>query len=63
MDVKKAIEVRRKDPEKLRELDPPLFEAIIAELLAGFGWEVRVLRPRPAMAATTSWASPRTRRA
>ena len=42
MDVKEAIEVCRKDPEQLRELDPPLFEAVIAELLAGFGWEVSV---------------------
>jgi hypothetical protein len=42
MDVKQAIEVCRKDPEQLRELDPPLFEAVIAELLAGFGWEVSV---------------------
>src|SRR6185437_9082054 len=42
MDVKEAIAVCRKDPGQLRELDPPLFEAVIAELLAGFGWEVSV---------------------
>jgi hypothetical protein len=42
MDVKEAIEVCRKNPEQLRELNPPLFEAVIAELLAGFGWEVSV---------------------
>jgi len=45
MDVKEAIEVCRKDPEQLRELDPPLFEAVIAELLAGFGWEVSLTPP------------------
>jgi hypothetical protein len=42
MDVKEALGACRKDPKQLRELDPPLFEAVIAELLAGFGWEVSV---------------------
>jgi hypothetical protein len=45
MDVKEAIEVCRNDPEQLRELGPPLFEAVIAELLAGFGWEVSLTPP------------------
>jgi hypothetical protein len=42
MDIKQAIEVCRRNPEQLRELDPPLFEAVVAELLAGIGWEVSV---------------------
>jgi hypothetical protein len=32
-------------PARLRELDPFLFEEVIAELLAGFGWEVNVTPP------------------
>src|SRR5436190_20324303 len=42
MDVKDAITLCRADPKQLRELAPPLFEAVVAELLAGFGWEVSV---------------------
>jgi hypothetical protein len=45
MDVKQAVSVCRANPEQLRELDPPLFEAVVAELLAGFGWEVSVTPP------------------
>jgi hypothetical protein len=42
MDVQQAIEECRIVPERLRALDPQLFEAVVAELLAGFGWEVSV---------------------
>jgi hypothetical protein len=42
MEVKDAIAACRTDPQHLRDLDPPLFEAVVAELLAGFGWEVSV---------------------
>lgn len=42
MDAKDAIKLCASDPEQLRDLDPFLFEAVIAELLARFGWEVRV---------------------
>jgi hypothetical protein len=42
LDVTQAIELCREDPEQLRKLDPILFEAVIAELLAGFGWDVSV---------------------
>ncbi|HWR15642.1 MAG TPA: restriction endonuclease [Terriglobales bacterium] len=45
MDVKQAISLCRASPEQLRELDPHLFEAVVAELLAGFGWEVSVTPP------------------
>lgn len=42
MYAKDAIESCAKDPEQLRTLDPFLFESVIAELLARFGWEVSV---------------------
>jgi len=45
MDAKEAISACTKNPEQLRELDPPLFEAVVAELLASFGWEVSVTPP------------------
>jgi hypothetical protein len=45
MDVKQAISVCARDPEQLRDLDPALFEAVVAELLAGFGWEVSITPP------------------
>jgi hypothetical protein len=45
MDVKRAIEACAKSPEQLRELDPSLFEAVVAELLAAYGWEVSVTPP------------------
>ena len=42
MDAKEAIKSCAEEPEKLRGLDPFLFELVVAELLAGFGWEVSV---------------------
>jgi len=42
MDVKETILACTSSPEKLRNLAPALFEAVIAELLASFGWEVSV---------------------
>lgn len=40
MDAKEAIALCADNPDKLRTIDPFLFESVIAELLAGFGWEV-----------------------
>ncbi len=45
MDVKEAIAACIANPETFQELDPALFEAIVAELLAGFGWEVSLTPP------------------
>lgn len=42
MDSREAISECVKTPELLRELPPVLFEQVIAELLASFGWEVSV---------------------
>ncbi|HMN96371.1 MAG TPA: restriction endonuclease, partial [Phycisphaerales bacterium] len=45
MDAKEAIASCATIPEQLRDLDPVLFEAVVAELLAGFGWKVSVTPP------------------
>lgn len=45
MNPKEAIALCATDPSKLHELDPFLFESVVAELLASFGWEVNVTRP------------------
>lgn len=44
-DIKQIIDDCREQPEKLRQLDPAVFEAVVAELLAGFGWEVSITPP------------------
>jgi hypothetical protein len=40
MNTTEAISACVANPDQLRSLEPSLFEAVIAELLAGFGWEV-----------------------
>ena len=40
MNAKEAISSCVANPDHLLELEPALFEAVIAELLASFGWEV-----------------------
>lgn len=42
MDAKEAIKSCSEEPKQLRCLEPFLFESVVAELLAGFGWEVNV---------------------
>lgn len=42
MDPKEAVTSCAQYPEQLRDLDPFLFESVVAELLAGFGWDVNV---------------------
>lgn len=42
MDAKEAILTLRRAPQNLRTSAPELFEHVVAELLASFGWQVNV---------------------
>lgn len=46
MDVKKAISTCTSNPKEIYRLEPHLFESVVAELLAGFGWEVSLTPPQ-----------------
>ena len=45
MDTIKIINRLKEDPNSIIKIEPALFEAVVAELLAGFGWQVSVTPP------------------
>ena len=45
MEPKDVIAKCAGSPTELRGIEPRLFELVVAELLAGYGWEVSVTQP------------------